>query len=408
MATGSCDVDAASCTPADAGIAPSPPCTDPDCGLDNAPLVMLLVDTSGSMERKVSCMCTTPGCAECLPDCASKERNRWISLLEALTGTYQDYACTEIERTVENGATYDVGYPLPHYAPQGGQNEDGVLDEYRDSVRFGFATFDGYDTYVGAPPLVTARDFDYSESEAEQGLWSYNPARVLGADVRAVNGSEIGSVWYPNCTAEYMIDTGIRGPQAAQGALVAAVDARQAGDINDRIQRSLRGVRPYGGTPISAALDDLYYFLDRDPAMAQERGRDARPYVILITDGYPDDDYRSFGCDCQTREAPTSLNYCGGGSNDPSKMHCPYPTAEEAARALACGQVEACDAGPSERLYVVGYAIDDSNVADRLDAIAAAGGSDKARMAHDGGASLRAAVRSILDEIVADEIVAAH
>jgi hypothetical protein len=362
---------------------------------------MLLVDTSGSMERKVSCTCTTPGCAECLPDCASKERNRWISLLETLTGTYQDYACNEIARTAENGATYDQGYFFPHFAPQGEQNEDGVLDDYRGSVRFGFAAFDGYDTYVGAPPFVTARDFDHTESEAELGMWSYSPARVLGTDVRAADGNQIGSLWYPNCTDEYMIDTGIRGPQAAQGALVAATDAKHAVETNDQIQRSLRGVRPYGGTPISSALDDLYYFLDRDPAMADERGRDTRPYVILITDGYPDDDFRSFGCDCRTREAPTSLNYCGGGSNDPSNMHCPYPTAEEAARELACGQAEACDAGPSERLYVVGYGIDDSNAADRLDAIAAAGGSDKARMANDGGDSLHAAVRSILDEIVA-------
>ena len=111
--------------------------------------------------------------------------------------------------------------------------------------------------------------------------------------------------------------------------------------------------------------------------MADERGRDARPYVILITDGYPDDDYRSFGCDCQKTRDPMSTDFCGGGSNVPSKMHCPYPMPEEAAHELACGQGRSCDAGPSERVYVVGYAIDDSDVADRLDAIAAAGGTDK-------------------------------
>jgi hypothetical protein len=361
---------------------------------------MLIVDTSGSMERKVSCACTTPGCTECLPDCGAHERNRWISMLETLTGTYGDYACTEAERTVENGFTYDEGYPLPHYVPQGNQQEDGVLDTYRESVRFGLATFDGWDTWYGAAPLVSADEFDYAKSEGEDGLWSYNPARALGKDIRGASGAEIGDFWYPNCTGDFMMDTGIRGPQAAQGALVAAVDGKHAGEVNDRIQRSLRGVRPYGGTPIASALDDMYYFLGRDPAMGDERGRDARPYVILITDGYPDDDYRSYGCDCQTTEDPKSTNYCGGGLNDPSKMHCPYPTAEEAAHELACGQGQSCDAGPSERVYVVGYAIDDSNVADRLDAIAAAGGTDKARNA-SGGDSLRVAIRAILDEIVA-------
>ena len=38
---------------------------------------------------------------ECLPDCGKHERNRWVSVLESLTGTYDDYACTETERTVE-------------------------------------------------------------------------------------------------------------------------------------------------------------------------------------------------------------------------------------------------------------------------------------------------------------------
>jgi hypothetical protein len=353
------------------------------------------------MERKVSCQCTTPGCAECVPDCASHERNRWISLLEALTGTYADYSCTETARTAENGFTFDEGYPIPHYVPQGNQQADGLLDEYRERVRFGLATFDGWDTWYGASPLVSAREFDYDKSESEDGLWSYNPARAIGADLFATSGAKIGDFFYPNCTSDYMIDTGIRGPQAAQGALVAAVDWKHAGDTNDRIQRSLRGVRPYGGTPIASALDDMYYFLSRDSAMADERSRDARPYVILITDGYPDDDYRSFGCDCQTTEDPKSANFCGGGANDPSKMHCPYPTAEEAAREVACGQGKACDAGPSERLYVVGYAVDDTNVEDRLNAIAAAGGSGKARMAVDGGESLRNQVRAVLDDILA-------
>ena len=67
---------------------------------------------------------------------------------------------------------------------------------------------------------------------------------------------------------------------------------------NDSIQRSLLRVTPYGGTPIAASLDDLYYFFDRDINLQPERESGSRPYVILITDGYPDDDYRSFGCDC--------------------------------------------------------------------------------------------------------------
>jgi hypothetical protein len=220
------------------------------------------------------------------------------------------------------------------------QDTDGVLDVYHDRLRFGLATFDGWDTYVGSPPLVSNKDFDFAKSESESGLWSYNPARAIGADVRSAEGTKIGDFWYPNCTTNFMMDTGVRGPQAGEGALVAAIDPAHAGDVNDQMQLSLRGVRPYGGTPIAASLDDMYYYLARDPAMESERARDKRPYVILITDGYPDDDYRSFACDCATTEDPSSATYCGGSSNDPTKMHCPYPIAEDAARALHCGQAK--------------------------------------------------------------------
>src|SRR5262245_43596047 len=34
------------------------------------PYLMLVIDTSGSMEQLTSCSCTTPGCEECLPNCS--------------------------------------------------------------------------------------------------------------------------------------------------------------------------------------------------------------------------------------------------------------------------------------------------------------------------------------------------
>src|SRR5438874_1846658 len=56
------------------------------------PFVMVIVDTSGSMEWLPNCNCTTPSCLECLPDCtlantagvpptgnthATGKKNRW-------------------------------------------------------------------------------------------------------------------------------------------------------------------------------------------------------------------------------------------------------------------------------------------------------------------------------------------
>jgi hypothetical protein len=353
-------------------------------------------------------MCTTPGCQECLPDCAKAERNRWGEMLEALTGTYDDYSCTRLDRTADNGATFDLGYFLPNYVTHGTQQADGVLDRYRNTLRFGLATFDSWDTYVGATPLVAMSDFDENMSESVDGLWSYSPEHAVDSALRRTDGTRIGSIRYPNTTTEYFMDTGIRGPKATQGGLIAASAPAQSAfspadvqAINDQIQQSLLRVTPYGGTPISAALDDLYWYLGRGSELSVEREHNARPYVVLLTDGYPDDDYRSFGCDCAKTGDPASKDYCKGVS-DPTQLHCPYPVAEDAARTLRCGEGTDCTAatGPAERLYVIGYAIDDSDVTDRLNAIAAAGGAKHARFASD-ASSLRAELSQVLDEISA-------
>ncbi|MFW6087607.1 MAG: hypothetical protein ACODAG_10420, partial [Myxococcota bacterium] len=70
------------------------------------PLVMLLVDTSGSMERLPGCACSTPGCEECLPMCSTAgedQRNKWAFVLEALTGQWEDFDCT---RQVRSGGEF--------------------------------------------------------------------------------------------------------------------------------------------------------------------------------------------------------------------------------------------------------------------------------------------------------------
>ncbi len=151
------------------------------------PNVLLLTDTSGSMEYEVD---------GTLPDAASvcsstgSYKSRWINLIEALTGTINGYGCFSHDR--EDSvfisefelpgpvAPYDQGYFLPyHRATSNGcmytpgnlatnplawdpnpfdfrdtsglgaacgtawdQQRDGLLDTYRDRVRFGLFTFD--------------------------------------------------------------------------------------------------------------------------------------------------------------------------------------------------------------------------------------------------------------------------
>ena len=81
------------------------------------PHVMLLVDTSGSMERKPDCICTTPACLECLPVCSpgAYEENRWSVVAQALTGEFSPYECNSETRIGGIYAgEYDEGYFLPH------------------------------------------------------------------------------------------------------------------------------------------------------------------------------------------------------------------------------------------------------------------------------------------------------
>ncbi|MDB4990360.1 MAG: Type fimbrial biosis protein PilY1, partial [Myxococcaceae bacterium] len=117
------------------------------------PIMMLLVDTSGSMER-------LPDAAGSLPDCHnnssdSSQKNRWAVTLEALTGTFNSFRCVQTARSTYVGQ-YDEDYFLPHYDFTGSPSQatDGVMDTYLSTVKFGLITFDGVSTTVNGATLV--------------------------------------------------------------------------------------------------------------------------------------------------------------------------------------------------------------------------------------------------------------
>lgn len=313
-----------------------------DAGTDMPkPQVLLLIDTSGSMSYRADCECPETGsCSHCLPDCNAGERPRWHDVLDAVTGRLLDYGCTEWERTAENGATYDEQYSLPFYrfADTVRQLSDGVLDRYRDQVQFGLATFDSMRTYRDAGDLVTL--FDVARSEGVEGMFSYGS--VSGGPRTRPDGTVVGRLRYPTATQAHFVDNGIRNARATEGALIMPGDA----DVIAQIKSQLLGVRPYGGTPTAAALDDLYF------AFSEAAATNGKRHVILLTDGIPDDDFREYpnpGCACALRgDCPPD--------EDPDLMGCPYPTAYEAAEALRCGYDESGCAGPVDALHVVVFA----------------------------------------------------
>ena len=97
--------------------------TDAGAQLDVAPSepnILLLVDNSGSMEWKSSSN-TDPICDPLNPNTATSatnEKSRWTELVEALTGTINNYSCYAEPRNVASGFRdeYELSPTDPPYA----------------------------------------------------------------------------------------------------------------------------------------------------------------------------------------------------------------------------------------------------------------------------------------------------
>jgi hypothetical protein len=265
------------------------------------------------------------------------------------------------------------------------QLSDGLLDRYRADVDFSLATFDSVRTYLGAGDLVRRESFRFELNDGSSGPFSFRGRE-------RPDGTVPGELAYPGEEEGDFVDTGIKNPNATEGALVLA-DNILLSDSVQLIKEQLRAVRPFGGTPTASALDDLYVVYT-DSAWAG--GATAKPYVLFITDGAPDDDFREYpvpGCDCGAR------GDCGAGV-DPAAMRCPYPTASEAAKHLHCGFDAARCAGPVAGIQVVTYALDSTEAKLANEAVATSGNGSTAHATTPGElrSSLDAAISRILED----------
>ena len=312
------------------------------------PLVMLLVDTSGSMEFALD---TTeyegnmPDCTDTAVEGKAYERSRWVVVLEALTGTFNDYWCSYDNRYADKEAE-DYAYEIPHVVPHGtlvdGQEQkaDGILDEHAEAFKFGLMAFDSrYGTDVGPA-----------------GGYSYGP------DKESVGG--------------FTANLGARNGSAPWGALVAPAASDSPADLAATaaaIQAQLLPARPYLGTPISPQLDDLLYLAATAPTLGPfdpETGSGDEGYAcrsrnaILIGDGQPNFGEGTYG----------------------------YPFSDLAAASLV-------DAGWN--VHVVGFELPDGSFP-VLDKIALAGGTGQAVVVA-GAEALKPALEAILTKIAAGE-----
>lgn len=343
------------------GLAPAPALGQADV-FPPPPNVLLLVDTSGSMDYKTN--------SNAFPSCKyvgttsttqSSERSRWIEVIEVLTGSIVDYQCQKLDRNSTGFRSeyalgglppYDALYPNPYHRPASNgcvpgpgvldatnksafpdgaikyhpfdntgptctfkQGSDGILDAFSGDVRFGLMTFD-------TEPRP-AKDMS--------GLWSYYVSS-------SKQGEPVG------CLVPQDQEVGVRNPEAPpwEGRAVGfgnpALGSSDYKSRNAMIQQVLLATRPYGATPIAGMLDDARSYLlsdtTDDPLNASfefgpvnDPAKQCRKQsIILLSDGQPNLDLRPF---CE-----------------PSG--CPYDRAEDIAQDLKSKGID---------LYVIGFAL---------------------------------------------------
>ena len=318
------------------------------------PNVMLLIDTSGSMEYMADG--TAPlvdGAGKCLPPAPGKTNlNRWATLVSVLTGTVESYSCYAQPRSkgspfnaeykLSASDPYDLDYHLPFHrilsndctpgpgtigatwpgwpnnaikfhpwndaggicaAPGFQQVADGLLDTFADRARFGLMTFDpSQDEGTGS-----TGGNGYDPSSGVRGVWSYYPG-WNGPGAAAPAGG------YPPACMLRMYEVGARNPAAPpwEGRMMTfgAPDADTATVLanNQHVQLALLGMRPYGATPLAGMLSDARYFIYDDasgpsgtPGVGSEgdpyfQGGCRKTYNIVLSDGEPNLDLRKEGC----------------------------------------------------------------------------------------------------------------
>lgn len=305
------------------------------------PVVFIVMDTSGSMawvpERDNSNpLCSTSCTSDTTGGKSGKSRAHIVK--EVMTGTFDAtryYCCSTSPPSPYTGSYQEVPASVP-------QRPDGVLDIYRETIKFAIA---GFDTVTDTRTDANGQ-YSYAPSYSSVNLGLQNKNSVLAP------------LFSPGASDDR--------------ALMAARNAQ--------LQERIRWHVSTGGTPIAAALDDAQWYFRNDPDVApggDDPYAECRPRaIILITDGVPTYD------DCYPN--------CNS-----------YPDEQYLTTELQAGEIYVQD---GIKTYVVGFRTGPEAVA-KLEATAMAGGTCTAPgpgcfFEASGYGGLRLAVTSVIADLL--------
>lgn len=320
------------------------------------PFVMILVDTSGSMEYAED-ENVVPACTDSYDPVLTYTKSRWAVALEVFTGTFNQYWCSYDWRITPTDRE-DYGYPIPHATPRAygltAQSPNGFLDVNEDYASFAYMAFDN----------------NLSTSQGVDGGFSYGPdinnalGQLVNLGARSGYANEAANGGY------------------TKGGLVGVASKDVPGIIrtnNRLVQDTMLGTIPFGGSPVSPLLSDAKHYLTTDTRL--------REYSNTSGEGDPFFDCRTRNVILFTDGRPTM----GEGDGD-------YLTSAEAAAELYATHPLGV------RTYVVAYSLANTAVRDVLDLVAAAGdpeNPDAKAFEADNQAQLVLKLSEILGEITA-------
>ncbi len=135
------------------------------------PNILILLDTSGSMERKPDG--TLPTVAT---NATSTEKNRWVQALEVLGGSITGYSMLNVKRDGTSGSDFWNEYNLSGVSPY---DADYYLPHFRPMSKVGAKT-----CTIGSSSLSTAKSWP-----ADWKTWGVN-----NFGFRSFSGTTLGSI----------------------------------------------------------------------------------------------------------------------------------------------------------------------------------------------------------------------